>query len=388
MTASKVIDIDALIVPIEGESPAGSDIRLDSSTTSIYYKIKDARAGARSSERQQLMDDDPDASTAMVSEWETVLATAPEILTSHAKDLEVAAWYTEGLLRQHGLAGLRDGFSLIQALVENFWDQLFPMPDEDGIETRVAALIGLNGEDGDGALIMPINKVPLTEGQTHDPFATWQYEQALDLEKIADPKKKEARISAGAITLEMIQQAVQETPAEFFTQFKDDLDECIDAFASMTAALDERCGHDSPPSSNIRNKLNRLKEVLGFLSKDVSTAASPANTETDAVQQDSGAAQNVATSVTPAATAQTVSVSTGDGVIATREDAHRIMLKVAQFFRATEPHSPVSYALEQAVRWGNMALPELLSELIIDDRARQEFFKTTGIPIEDKKRKK
>ncbi|MCW9013750.1 MAG: type VI secretion system protein TssA [Gammaproteobacteria bacterium] len=386
MTSANVIDIDVLLAPIEGDNSAGSDIRQDASASSIYYTIKDARAGARRSERQLLMEDDPESVNTVVPEWATVLETAPVILTSQAKDLEVAAWYTEGLLRQYGLPGLRDGFRLIHGLVENYWDNLYPMPDEDGLETRLAPLVGLNGEDGEGTLMVPINKVALTEGYTYSPFATWHYEQALDIEKIADPKKKQARIDSGAVTLQMIEQAVQESSTDFFAQFKEDLDECIDAFASMTAALDERCGNESPPSSNIRNRLNRVKEVFGFLTKDMSTGskeedAQPTSTNTDrpANVADTGAASIASANVT---------LPSSDGDITSREEAHLVLLKVAEFFRSTEPHSPVSYALEQVVRWGRMSLPELLAELIADDRARGEFFKVTGIPIEGKEGKR
>jgi type VI secretion system protein ImpA len=66
-------------------------------------------------------------------------------------------------------------------------------------------------------------------------------------------------------------------------------------------------------------------------------------------------------------------------VIATREDAFRCLLKVAAFFRQTEPHTVLSYSLEQAVRWGRMPLPELLTELIPDDSARLNLFKQVGI---------
>ena len=66
-------------------------------------------------------------------------------------------------------------------------------------------------------------------------------------------------------------------------------------------------------------------------------------------------------------------------VLRGREDACRILLKVADFFRRTEPHNPVSYALEQAVRWAQMPLPELLSELIPDEAPRKGLFKQVGI---------
>jgi type VI secretion system protein ImpA len=58
-----------------------------------------------------------------------------------------------------------------------------------------------------------------------------------------------------------------------------------------------------------------------------------------------------------------------------------MLSSVAAFFRRTEPHSPLSYSLDQAVRWGRLPLPELLKELIGDQSTRNEFFKLSGIPI-------
>ncbi len=67
----------------------------------------------------------------------------------------------------------------------------------------------------------------------------------------------------------------------------------------------------------------------------------------------------------------------------TREDALDGLLRVAEFFKRTEPHSPVSYSLEQAVRWGRMNLPQLLSELIDNEDVRTEMFRRLGIPTSD-----
>jgi type VI secretion system protein ImpA len=66
-------------------------------------------------------------------------------------------------------------------------------------------------------------------------------------------------------------------------------------------------------------------------------------------------------------------------VVRTREDAFRALLQVADYFKRTEPHSPVAYSLEQAVRWGRMALPELLTELVPEQGAREQIFKVVGI---------
>ena len=68
---------------------------------------------------------------------------------------------TKALLRTAGLAGLRDGFRLIREMTEGFWDGLYPVEDEDGVETKVAPLTGLNGEGADGTLIQPLRKIEI-----------------------------------------------------------------------------------------------------------------------------------------------------------------------------------------------------------------------------------
>ena len=49
----------------------------------------------------------------------------------------------------------------MRELAENFWDGLYPLPDEDGILTRVAPLAGLNGVEADGVLkSWAVTKIP------------------------------------------------------------------------------------------------------------------------------------------------------------------------------------------------------------------------------------
>jgi len=374
MATEAIIDIESLLQPFTGDNPAGEDIREDYSPTSIYYQIKDARAQARTSERQILTSDDPEAIQSMVPEWRTVLELAPKILQENGKDLEITAWYIEGLTRAYGFAGLRDGLKLTKGLVEKFWDGLYPLPDEDGLETRVAPLTGLNGEDGPGTLIVPISQIPLTEGFSHSPFAAWHYEQAYEVETITDPDKKEARLASGAVSMKSIQQAISETQPSFFLTLKEDVNEAIDAFSELSTALDEKCGHDGPPVSNIRNGLKRVVEIVGFMTKDVVFESEESSHEETIIGGEDGGSATGAPAVNTNKSASIDSVS-----INSRDEAFRALLKVSEFFRKTEPHSPVSYNVEQAVKWGRMPLPELLGELIPDDRAREEYFRLAGI---------
>ena len=63
----------------------------------------------------------------------------------------------------------------------------------------------------------------------------------------------------------------------------------------------------------------------------------------------------------------------------TREDMLRELGQIAAFFRRTEPHSPLSYTLDEAVRRGRLSLPELLEELVPDAASRGQILMQLGI---------
>ena len=370
MPSAEVLDFESLLAPIPGPNPAGVALREDFSPKAVYHVVKDARSAARAAERS-LVWDDPTAETR--PDWRPILELAPKILVEQSKDLEIAAWLIEALLRQHGFAGLRDGFRLARELVERFWDQLYPLPDEDGMLTRVAPLAGLNGQDSEGTLVRPILNVPITMTDAGRPLSMTDYRQAMDLEQTADPDKREQRIAQGAVSMQAFQAAVAATPPEQLTALLEDLTQCIKEFESLDRVLEERCGRDdngyslAPASSNTRNALQSCVEVVKSL-----IGASPGAVDGEGNRRGEGVAGVGGNSKGPA------------GPVKTREDAFRALLQVADFFKRTEPHSPISYALEQAVRWGRMPLPDLLTELVPEDAARQQIFKLVGIRTAEK----
>jgi type VI secretion system protein ImpA len=158
--------------------------------------------------------------------------------------------------------------------------------------------------------------------------------------------------------------AAAETPGPFFVELYEDMTQCREAFAQLTSALDDRAGSAAPPSSNIRAAIDSCLDVVKSLARDKLAVATTGETAADEGGD------------TPAAGGAPAGPP---GAIRTRDDALQSLLKVADFFRRTEPHNPVSYALEQAVRWSRMPLPELLTELIPDESSRFALFKQVGI---------
>ena len=177
-------DFEAILAPLAGEQPTGVDLREDYAPNSIYFRLRDARAGARDAERQTETEGGDEGLPAL---WRPVATLAITALKANSKDLEVATWLTEALVRIAGLRGLMAGAAVISGLVERSWDGVFPMPDEHGMETRVAAVAGLSGQGADGTLMQPLRKSVVFRRPDGTPFGLWQYQAALELSGISDP---------------------------------------------------------------------------------------------------------------------------------------------------------------------------------------------------------
>jgi type VI secretion system protein ImpA len=363
-------DIQTLLSPIDGENPCGVDLRETSSAD--YLALKDARRNIASLVRARKFDHD--ASSEINSHWQTIYRLAPAVIKEQSKDLEVAAWYTEAALKLHGYSGLRQAFELNEGLISRYFDNIYPLPDEDGIETRVYPLIGLNGEDGNGTLILPLKNVALSEDSTL-PFTYNLYSRCMEAENISDPDAKRQRIDEIGLSLESIHSQVQASSESFYRQLIEDIDACLGHFNTTTRLLDEKCGlSHSPPSSAIKKTLEDVLITLRGLTK--TKLASPGN---NSESQASGSQTRPDTNATPMMNIQRPEIAVGS--IRSREDALNQLLIIANYFRQTEPHSPLCGAIERVVQWGNCSLQELMMTLIPDPSARSIYTQLTGIDL-------
>jgi type VI secretion system protein ImpA len=373
MPSPSIINISALISPISSESTIGDDIRLNSSYDSNYSKIKDARRAARDAERNNLFDGDTvDAQ----ENWHKIYILAPKVIAEESKDLEIACWLTEALVRKSGFQGLRDGFTLIRQLIENYWDDgLYPSEDEDGIETRVAPVAGLNGEGADGVLLSPIRNSFITEDVSAGQFNLWQYKQAVDISRMSDERNQSAQIEKVGFCLEDIEKAVAQSSTEYYAELFEDIEICLVEYRAINSLLTELCGtYDAPPTSKIIELIEDAKSALNHIAK---LKLPVINTEIIVEENDDSldaSQENTTNSVT------TTSVSTA---LNSRDDAFKQLDTIAEYFRKTEPHSPISYILTKAIKWGNMPLEELMKELIPDSSSRDVYGSLTGVSVDD-----
>src|SRR5262245_19839607 len=159
MPSPPLIEIDELLAPIPGDSPAGGPVPF-----AVSKKLEDSRKEVR---RSDFAEDDPRRPEMdQKPEWGVVTHLARETLVHSSKDLLVAARLVEALTREprkppaealaqkpgippaNGYGGLRDGLRLMRRLVSECWDRLQPpIESEEDKEVRAAPFNWLDGAD-------------------------------------------------------------------------------------------------------------------------------------------------------------------------------------------------------------------------------------------------
>lgn len=326
-------------------------------------RMREARRVAR--EKTRYRDRGEKDPTPGPPDWDAVAREGVRVLATQSKDMEAATALTEALLRDAGLAGLAEGAKAITLLLESFWGALHPAPDpgEDLAATCLRPLAALLSGAGGGTLMRPIQLQPFFEMDDGRIATLTTFDEALAVDRL-DHEQKERRVSEGALTSEALAALAARRPGQVQTLARD-AEAAADAWRRMDAALDARAGVHKPPT---RTVLERLEQIARFARNLVPQAP--------AVEQQRSADPVLAAGET--AVPALVGPATG-GAIASREEALRRLTEVAAWFRRAEPHSPLSYTLDEAVRRGRMGLPELLSEVVGDYAERARILTALGI---------
>jgi type VI secretion system protein ImpA len=383
MPTDPVIPLEELLEPIREDSPTGDELNKDDPSGS-YYRVHDAWRDAKKAERKLAQaaqfGEDGGGDEIEQPDWETVIETSEEILRNEAKDYRVAAWYAEALLRVHGVGGLRDGFKLCQEFANRYWDQIRPIPNEDGHESTVSGFDGLTNEANFSALLA----VPFSDGTSGDDFTVGEYQASLELDGITDSEERSKREQQGVRELSEFEARATETNGSFYNNMAEDLEEAISTLYDLSDFLRNNCQNNSydepiaPATTEFRNKLEQIqtaaKSVAERFGQSEDADADGANS--DLIEYGD---------TPPAGEAQQPRQLSrmSDTSVADRDDAFEALRGIARFFRRTEPHTPIPFALDRIVRWGDLSFYELAKELIEDRGAMEELRNRVGLPEDD-----
>ncbi len=378
MSSPHLIDFEAFLKPIAEDNPCGFALREHSELSRKYYAAREARNQAAEAERTrerfaQMTDEEIQVELAGRSDdprrapdWNKVYDLSQSLILEHSKDLWVLAWMVEALIRIEGLVGLRDSLQLCYQMVERYWGSLHPIPAED--EEPSETLAQLNAVSPTLAKLLDSSAIVDSDGRL-----TWGgYLIALRMES-DDPQVRAAKIDAGQPSVEMYRTAMSQLGFEKVTSIREDIVETRRQCDIFNETMERCCGRDES-GYPINPSISKIVETVDRLLQNFDEMAERVLSSNEATNDGS-----VSDPLTGEVTMK------GDGSVSvlrpvtSREDALQHLLRVADYFRKTEPHSPVSYALEQAVRWGRLSLPELLKDLVGDEDVLSQMYKRMGI---------
>ena len=334
---------DDLLTPIPGSNPSGESLRYNP----LYDKIKDAR---REDDDAPQGDWQRERKTA---DFKTVLKLAGDALATKTKDLQLAVWLTEALLRTEGFAGLRQGVELCRGLLDGFWDTLYPEIEDGDLELRAAPLDWLGGYLDTALRNAPCTRSGLGYFKYKESRATGYEEQAAENE--TKRAAREAAIAEGKITAEDFDNASRATPTAQYETWVGDLDGALESLEALKAISEEKFGEYAPSYSKLQTGLEEVRQVVNSLLQkkldaDGRTAAPPPVDEPPVDEAPVSYSSGAAAAPARAPVRRAVSgIEPADA-----DEAALRLAAVAKFLRQADPYSPAPYLMLRGFRWGEL----------------------------------
>lgn len=349
------MNLDTLTQAVSAESPGGDDLTFSNE----FDRIQEMRR-----EDDPSLDQGEWVTELKVADWPGVVALCESLLCTRSKDLRVAGWWADAQARLHGFAGLADGLALCASLCETHWDHLYPLIEEGDIEPRVGNVTWLLGRVEQLSRLARV--LPGPAGRT------------LSLADVDAAKQKQAAVArgetdaaavrtAGGLLMEDVQREVSRAGRAVFEERLQAVETAKAALARLQIVVDARLGADGPGFSAARKSLDDALSTLARLGRDSGVlSAASAEAGEAAAGADAGA------------------TTTGGGALAggspqTRTQALQQLRVVADFFRRTEPHSPVAYLADKAARWGEMPLHAWLRQVVKDGGSLAHLEEMLGV---------
>lgn len=374
--------------PVNEQQYCGTYIKLD---RQAFRALRNVYNEANSAARKLLQTPDESELDELnennINSWKRLSDQLCETFQKQTKDIELLSWLmVSQLYLDDTLIGFKNTLDLLNTLLTEHFDELNPVipeasikaQDEAGklresLDFKMAAFSQMVGiGESDSILYAPMSQVRLLGNVSY--FAYQSAEMKGECPKLREDLKKD--VSANA---------------EKYKTTIETLKQCKTLCNDIYVLLGSKCqpsGIKTPNFMFIINHLDRILKSVGFLTgfsiedKKVQTAEEPVqdNNASSPAEPQTAAVQTVAVQ-----TAGVVNNSQSFELLSknsevTREQVFEELANIAKYFRSTEPHSPVSYLIEKAIRWGHLSLPELLNELISDQAdTKNRIFTIAGL---------
>jgi type VI secretion system protein ImpA len=336
-----VLDLQQLLAPISGDAPCGKDLEYDAA----YLALE---AAARGKPEGQVGDE-----PAVPPDWQQVEQAALDLLRRSA-DIRLAVYLARAQLRPAGFPGFAsfaDALSVIHGLLDQRWEAVYPLIEEDGDVTlrvnAVAAIAQKETQYNTDTIERAVRLVPLVDAPRVGHFS------------LRDCQIASGRLSplpgAAAIAANDINEAFNETPLEEVQATAAAVRRCIATATAIEGVVTERVG--AAQAADLSPLVEVLREAEKVLSEQLERRGAPVPlvVTTGPVRRPAAVEGNGAAAPQPLT-----------GEITSREEIARMLDKACEYFHRHEPSSPVPLLLERAKRLMSKDFVEILRDVAPD----------------------
>ncbi len=240
---------DDLLNPISGENPSGDNLRYHPDTD----RIKEAR-------REELDVPQGDWKTTLkTAEYPVVIKLAGELLAKRGKDLQIAVWLIDALVRTEGFAVLTPSIRFLHELMDQFWDTLYPEIEDGDVELRAAPVEWLGSK-----LEEPLRRLSITS-KKHN-WLDYQESRMVGYEADANSDEKEevrnGRIKEGKLSAEAFDEGFEATPVAFYEKTAAAISETFSELETISEFCDYKFGDFSPSFLKTRKALEDIEQTI------------------------------------------------------------------------------------------------------------------------------
>lgn len=320
-------DFAQFLAPLAGDLPSGPNLEYDP-------RFQEFERTLQGKPEQRIGDK---VNPAEPPDWGEVRQEAQALLAV-TRDLRVAVPMCLASLHIDGFAGFSQALALVQGLLEQHWDTVYPQLDaEDNNDptTRVNSLLALAAPE---AMLKVLRDAPVV------------YSKALGRRfglrdfRIAAGKIKPGAADKDPAQSAQIDGAFQEEDLDGLRGKAQSVAAALDSLAAMDRILVEKVGDRAPDLMALRADLAELNKLLQ---------------ERIALRSGSAAAGSDGSANAEAGGG----VAVGGEGLRSREDVVRVLDRVCDYYRRHEPSSPVPLLLERAKRLVAKDFLEIIRDL-------------------------
>jgi type VI secretion system protein ImpA len=338
-------DVEALLSELSEEAPCGEDLSYDPAYLALEGMVRANAAGGGVLGTEGPAVEEPN--------WRQVGERGVELL-QRSKDVRTAMYLALALLKQEGIAGLRDGLFVLHGLLERFWDHIYPQLDpEDDLDPleRINIVQSLSpatvSEQDPMRFKQRLAEVPLCNSPQMGRFSLRDVQIAKG--QVAVPGEQ----GAGVPEMSVIEAAFRDTPTDQLQATCQAVEEAIEHVTGITTVFSKNASQGQTPD------LSGFQSVLGNIHKHIQTYL--------AIPGHDAAGEAVS-----AGEGQTGGVQLS-GDIRSSKDALVALDKVCRYFEQHEPSSPVPLLLRRARRLVSKSFLEVIQDVCPDAMSQIEI---------------